>query len=229
MRMILFVARILCAVSFPVLIISSTVSIYVSSLHLYNYDFEKYHISEVTGISEAQLDNVAVMMARYLGGKSNTPQVTVNRDGKDLPLYNQKELLHLADVRIITDLFRILVIASLIVVLITGIMLFYREGAVTLIRQMRNGGIIALLFTGILVIWAVLDFDSLFYLFHILSFSNDLWLLDPTRDYLIMMFPQAFFNDAAITLIATIIVESIVLLAAALIIQKLLVKQQTNA
>ena len=32
--------------------------------------------------------------------------------------------------------------------------------------------------------------------FHLISFTNDLWILDPRRDYLIMMFPQGFFFDS---------------------------------
>jgi integral membrane protein (TIGR01906 family) len=40
------------------------------------------------------------------------------------------------------------------------------------------------------------DFDWLFRQFHFLSFTNDLWMLDPTRDYLIMLFPGGFWFDA---------------------------------
>jgi uncharacterized membrane protein len=41
--------------------------------------------------------------------------------------------------------------------------------------------------------------------FHLISFANDFWLLDPTKDYLIMLFPQGFWSDAAtiIALVAT--------------------------
>ncbi|MDD2471668.1 MAG: DUF1461 domain-containing protein, partial [Dehalococcoidales bacterium] len=36
----------------------------------------------------------------------------------------------------------------------------------------------------------------------LISFSNDLWLLDPAKDYLIMMFPQGFWADAALLVAA---------------------------
>ena len=42
------------------------------------------------------------------------------------------------------------------------------------------------------------NFDQLFLQFHLFSFTNELWQLDPTKDYLIMLFPQGFFYDAAI-------------------------------
>ena len=45
---------------------------------------------------------------------------------------------------------------------------------------------------------AVIDFGWLFTQFHFLSFANDLWLLDPYNDYLIIMFPQHFFFEATL-------------------------------
>jgi integral membrane protein (TIGR01906 family) len=40
------------------------------------------------------------------------------------------------------------------------------------------------------------NFEWFFYQFHLISFANDLWQLDPTTDYLIMLFPQGFWYDA---------------------------------
>ncbi|MCH7554446.1 MAG: DUF1461 domain-containing protein, partial [Proteobacteria bacterium] len=49
---------------------------------------------------------------------------------------------------------------------------------------------------------------QLFLLFHRLSFTNNLWQLDPQRDFLLMMFPNGFFFDAtlliALTLVSTL-------------------------
>ena len=44
----------------------------------------------------------------------------------------------------------------------------------------------------------LLGFDQLFWQFHVISFANELWQLDPTRDYLIMLFPRDFWYDAAL-------------------------------
>ena len=41
--------------------------------------------------------------------------------------------------------------------------------------------------------WGAVDFDSLFVLFHRLSFSNSLWLLNPRTDLLIRLMPTDFF------------------------------------
>jgi len=223
--MILCAARFLWIIAIPVLVISSTANIYITSMALYRYDFTRYNISQVTHINNAQLDEAAGMMINYFNGQSPTPQVKVNKNGKESLLYNDKELIHLEDVRKITDIFRVLQIVSIVILLIAGLYLFFKDNISRLLKGLRDGSIITLGFTGILVVWALADFDGLFYLFHIMSFDNDLWLLDPSKDYLIMMFPQGFFNDAAMLIVGTIILESIVLLVAALLLQKLFIKK----
>jgi integral membrane protein (TIGR01906 family) len=50
---------------------------------------------------------------------------------------------------------------------------------------------------------ALVGFETLFTLFHHISFANDLWQLDPRRDYLIMMFPLGFWFDATMRVAAT--------------------------
>ena len=45
---------------------------------------------------------------------------------------------------------------------------------------------------------SAINFGWVFTQFHFLSFANDLWLLDPSRDYLIIMFPQQFFFEATL-------------------------------
>lgn len=228
-KKILPIARIVFVLAVPALIISGVVNIFIGSTSLYKYGFNKYNISQVTNISKDQLDEAAAAMSGYLRGQSNTPQISVNIRGEETPLYNSKELTHLADVRGITDVFRIVLIASIILLLAVGVVLYITQSAGTLIKSLGYGAILTLLFTGIVVIWAIIDFDSLFYLFHILSFNNDLWLLDPTRDYLIMMFPQGFFRDAALMLIGTIILGALLLLVASRIMQKRFTGKPGNA
>ena len=63
---------------------------------------------------------------------------------------------------------------------------------------MVGGGSITLALMLALGLGTLLGFDQLFYQFHLISFTNELWLLDPAKDYLIMLFPGGFWYDAAI-------------------------------
>ncbi len=210
-------------ISIPALIISGTVSIYAHSAGLYSYGFTKYNISVATGISSVQLDGVARNMVDYFSGKIHSPQMTVETWGKSRLLYNQKELIHLEDVRHIISVFKILQIAAILSFVASGAAVFTLLGVRRLLRGILAGSVVALAIMILLVTWSLIDFNSLFYLFHIMSFSNDLWLLDPSKDYLIMMFPESFFYDAAIMVTATIMAEAIMLGIATLVIEKTII------
>ena len=213
-------ALIILAVSIPVLIISGTVNVYAQSADLYRYGFAKYQISKATGISNVQLNGVAQRMVDFFNGKQLSPQVTVQVNGLDRQLYSQKELVHLDDVRSIISVFKILQTVAILSFLAAGAFVFAALGMRRLLRGIQAGAIATVSVMGLLVAWALIDFDSLFYLFHIVSFSNDLWLLDPSRDYLIMMFTESFFYDAAIMVIATVMAEAVILGLVMLVIDK---------
>jgi integral membrane protein (TIGR01906 family) len=62
---------------------------------------------------------------------------------------------------------------------------------------------------------ALLDFDRFFLQFHLISFANDLWQLDPAKDFLIMLFPQGFWYDATIFSVVFIVAMAAILSMAA--------------
>jgi integral membrane protein (TIGR01906 family) len=222
-------AFVLIVAAIPLLIVSTTVQIYAHSADLYKAGFEKYHISERTGISYSQLGDVARQMVNYFGGTSQSPQLTVARNGGQFPLYNEKELIHLKDVRDIVQLFTTLMVVSLLLFIGLGIFLYFRNGLPRLLKAIQIGAVVTFLLTMVLIVWALIDFDSLFLLFHYISFSNNLWILDPSKDYLIMMFPEGFFNDAAILMVSTILGEAVIIWVAALLASKNLARRASAA
>jgi uncharacterized membrane protein len=45
--------------------------------------------------------------------------------------------------------------------------------------------------------------------FHQIAFRNGLWLLDPTRDYLIMLFPPPFWFAATIRMATSVALQTL--------------------
>ncbi len=71
------------------------------------------------------------------------------------------------------------------------------------------GGCLATLFLIFLIgAMALINFDWFFLWFHLVSFTNDLWILDPLRDNLIRMFPEGFFVDASLYLGGLVALEA---------------------
>ena len=60
------------------------------------------------------------------------------------------------------------------------------------------GGALTLAIVIAMAAMATVDFNAFFTQFHVISFANDFWLLDPATDYLIMLFPGEFWRDAVV-------------------------------
>ena len=73
------------------------------------------------------------------------------------------------------------------------------------------GGGLTLAISAVIGVLSLFGFQRLFLFFHLVSFDNDLWILDPRRDYLIMMFPQGFFFDATLIIVVLTLGQALVL------------------
>jgi integral membrane protein (TIGR01906 family) len=56
---------------------------------------------------------------------------------------------------------------------------------------------------------SLIDFDGLWTRFHQVAFRNDLWLLDPATDYLIMLFPEPFWFTATIGIATSVALQTV--------------------
>jgi integral membrane protein (TIGR01906 family) len=224
-----YTAFIMLVLAIPMLIISVAVNIYAGSVDLYTSGFSKYHISAATGIGDSQLEDIAQGMVDYFDGQVRSPQVVVDINGMKKPVYSQKELIHLEDVRKIINIFKTLEILSLVIFLVTSLSMFFKFGVSRLLKGLQAGAAVTVVFLSSVMLWALIDFNSIFYFFHILSFSNDLWLLDPATDYLIMMFPEGFFFDAATLVVATIIAVAIMTWFAAYVMKRVLLRAEKSS
>ena len=74
------------------------------------------------------------------------------------------------------------------------------------------------------LILLALSFRWIFYFFHIISFNNNLWILDPRTDYLIKIFEEVFFMDAAILIGILTLSYSIIIFLSLNSISKIYIK-----
>jgi integral membrane protein (TIGR01906 family) len=185
----------------PLLLISSAVRIELNSTRIYERGFDKYGISEVTKLDRAQLSEIAERLIDYFNSRADTPQMTVvDRDGRQFELFHDYELIHLEDVK---GLFRAgyrMQAASLayIILYVLLLLLWEKRRWQDLARGTRLGCMVTLGVTGAAGIAALFSFEQLFIQFHLISFSNPYWMLNPGTDYLIMLFPGGFWQDVAL-------------------------------
>jgi len=209
LRALGIVGKVLFMVCLSILVVTATIAFEFNSLWLYKNGFQKYNISQTTGLAEAELDKAARGLISYLNSDEEYISLTVIKDGRPFELFNQREVAHLKDVKGLIRLdYRLLLGTAIYVGVYAGICLWWRRKRYwrRLAWGVVGGSSIALgMMLALGIGSTVLDFGQLFTQFHLFAFTNELWMLDPTRDYLIMLFPEGFWYDIAM-LFAKIII-----------------------
>jgi len=186
----------------PFLLFTASLAWAINSLWLYNYGFEKYGISQATGLSESELEKTAAGLVSYFNSDEEYISLTVIKDGQPFELFNYREIIHLKDVKGLIWLDYWVLLGTLVYVLAyAGVCLFWRRPKYWrhLARGVVGGSGITLGLMLALGLGSLFGFNSLFWQFHVISFtSNDFWLLDPTKDYLKMLFADGYFYDVVL-------------------------------
>lgn len=203
MKIIRSIAAKLFIISVSLTLVTGTIQLEINSVRLYEYGFDKYTVSEDTGIDRQQLTEVARALVYYFNYRIETPQLTVQgRSGEEFLLYQEdeqnRELTHLADVRRLFLLNSLILLVSLaylagyVLVFLLWIKGHWRD----LATGVRHGCVLTLAVMVIMGLTTVLvDFEQLFFQFHHLAFSNPWWA---STGYLPRLFPEYFWEDVAL-------------------------------
>jgi integral membrane protein (TIGR01906 family) len=155
---------------------------------LYSYHSKTYHqlLAQNTDPSLSQLDRKNIGDAFYQGLTHQKSVQVILENGKQA--FSQKEIIHMLDVAKLLRTLRTFTLILLGMVASLLWFLFHQKK-----RWIFSLPVFSLLVTILFVFLVMITFSSSFTLFHQLSFSNDFWLLDPTKDLLITLFPESFF------------------------------------
>ncbi len=171
-----------------------------SDYGFYEREYETYGVDKILNMTDYDIMIVTEYMMDYLIGKEEELSIEIMVDGEYQDFFNEQDRLHMADVR---NLFlgglmlRNFCILGSLVLLILATMGNYRDQSMG--KGYLFGYLRAMFVTAVFVIvitaGCVINFDASFRLFHHIFFTNDLWIFDPTTDYMINMLPEGFFFD----------------------------------
>jgi integral membrane protein (TIGR01906 family) len=196
----------------PMLIIGTSLRGLVTDRELMLRGFRDNQVAATTGLDDPQLQRIADAFVAYFQGPPGQIQMQVIAFGQSRPLFNDKEVAHMEDVQSLIQFFlKMQLVAAAAVVLRLGVAVFSDRARAPIGRELlwSTGLMVALVvLVGVL---SLMDFDALWTRFHQIAFRNDLWQLDPTRDYLIMLFPEPFWFTATIRMATTVALQTIVM------------------
>ena len=165
----------------------------IFSEEFYHYEFLKNNISEEMKVSEKDLIEVYGSLIEYVKGSKDTLQVEVKVAGEKVEFFNQREIDHMKDVKGLYILLKKIYFGIIIFMIIFFIMAVLRKIS---LRFIVTGQFIVTIFLSISLIFVTLNnFTENFIVFHRMLFSNDLWLLDPATDRMIVILPEIFFRN----------------------------------
>lgn len=153
------------------------------------------------GFSTADRLYWATLAWRYLVDPSDEASLAVLKFGDGSPLFNEREVSHMADVKAVVQMALAAWIAGL-AVLAAAAMFSWRAGRLAEYRQaLRGGGLLTIGlagFIGIIVALGMVGDPAIFWefftVFHGLFFEGDSWLF-AYSDTLIRLFPIRFWQD----------------------------------
>ena len=203
-------------VAIPVFLVTANVRFFASETRFYERGFREYGAEEATGIRLSELDRAAGEMVSYFENDATDLRIIVTQDGQEVSLFNTREIDHMRDVKTLMRFVYRLSEVSIAYILsyVTAVYLWSRERPLrSLAREAMLGvgvGFLALIGVGV---FAVTGFDAAWTKFHEIAFSNDLWQLDPSRDHLIQMFPEEFWQEATYLIGLITLAEAIMIVA----------------
>ncbi len=199
--------KILVSISLSLLILFGSFYYVMDWKSFYTYEIEKNNITEAVGIPEEELLPLYMVLTDYMLGRVESIQMQATVDGLVMPMYNQREIDHMVDVKHLMTLLRNLV-TFLFAIIALGVFMLARKS------ERFKGIFIGQFITTIgvflgFIAMAMTDFNKYFFKFHELFFTNDLWLLNPETDRMIMLLPEMFFRDIVIVIVLAYALMSI--------------------
>jgi integral membrane protein (TIGR01906 family) len=151
------------------------------------------------GFAQRERYNLASSTIHYV--RAHLPKnVLSNQILNGMPVYNSREVSHMADVRaVFQTVFRVWQF-TLILLVLMGFMLWQKRELRTLGSAIQRGGLLTAGVILLIALFAVFAWQSWFSTFHLLFFKPGSWLFSYS-DTLIRLFPVQFWVDATLAIL----------------------------
>ncbi|GAB6106373.1 DUF1461 domain-containing protein [Fusibacter bizertensis] len=161
--------------------------------------FSDLKVHEQIGIDDLALSRVTHALVSYIDNGSGDINLRESVLGEDVQFFNNKEIQHLHDIQVLVENARTFLILMNILMLLSIVLLWWfgKNNSAQFLKDLfspfKYAFFMTIIFLGSLIALYFTNFDWAFTKFHEIFFTNDLWLLNPQTDRLIMLMPIEFF------------------------------------
>jgi uncharacterized membrane protein len=195
---ILKLSRFLLVLILPILIFLVSVDFAAFDDSFYRKKFDEYGARQ---IPDAEALHGKVM--GYITGKSSS-----------LPnLFNEREKQHLTDVRNLVKDFNIAIyvfsVLFVLLLVLFGFLLREEPHIIGFIgKTLIYGGILAIIISIVLLLFALFSFAPAFDLFHRMFFEQGSYIFNPENEIIVKLYPEQIFRDLGIEIMKTVLMLS---------------------
>jgi integral membrane protein (TIGR01906 family) len=184
----------LLSIAVPFLLIMASIRILLIPIFLdYEYNLKNFPEDEF-GFSTADRLHWGKISLDYLTNAEGISFLGDLRFSDGQPLYNQRELSHMLDVKVLVRSALIVWYCLLVLILILLVVAWKKKATQRFFRAVASGGWVTIGLILAILAAILINFDALFRGFHAIFFVGDTWLFY-TSDTLIRLFPEKLWSD----------------------------------
>lgn len=180
---------ILLVISLSLMFLMISIERNAYNVNYFTKSYDNYNIENITSKSTEQLNIITVDLIKYLKGIGGNELLEAH--------FNEREILHMEDVQYLFHLERTVKHISTVISFLIILYFIKKKEILTLAKTFFYGLFSNYIILALLGILLLLDFNKYFTYFHLIFFTNDLWILDPMTDLMIQMLPEEFFFGMA--------------------------------
>lgn len=216
-----WIAAVLASISFIIALVVVSVEINISDSAAFMREYKECEVARDLDMTYEDIEQVSKEMMDYLFDRRADLVVPTNIRGEYRDFFNDKERAHMVDVK---NLLQNAIMVRRICLCITALGIAFiifkkkKESIKYISRGFLIGTGLTAAFAGvILAIIQINGFTFFWHMFHGVFFTNDLWLMDPMTDMIILLLPEKFFADLIIRCVILFGVVMAILLVAAIV------------
>lgn len=197
-RVLSFVAS-LC---FIIVTIVTCIDYWSFQKEFYREEYIKYDNAKVIGVTQEDLDDVTHVLLDYI--LDNREDLVVEKEvfGVNREIFNEKEKLHMVDVKnLYLNAIKVRNVSFCIMLICLLLLKFDLK---EIYKPFKSAFLFMVAFLLAISFYALIDFDHFWIQFHYIFFTNELFFLNPNTDILIMMVPGGFFTDLVFRIILSV-------------------------
>ncbi len=199
MKPLALIAKILLVIAIPVFIVTVSIRLLINPL----YPQIEYSLPgfppDSYGFSSQERLQWADISFNFIWSSNDISYFNQFKLSDGAPLYNDRELSHMRDVKVLADQMVIVMEAVIVLLILAGLIAWRAKVLKAYFSALSRGGWLMLGIVALVLFGTVFAFNWLFTNFHHIFFAGNSWLFYYS-DTFIRLFPMQFWQDLFIVI-----------------------------